>query len=56
MTKMFENDNWVITGRHDALLVGIARLLTDFCYACCLSDLAVGKEYQHMGVGKTHLF
>lgn len=33
-------------------LVGIARSLTDFCYCCYLSDLAVHKAYQSAGIGK----
>lgn len=32
-------------------LVGIARSLTDFCYCCYLSDLAVKKSHQHQGIG-----
>jgi ribosomal protein S18 acetylase RimI-like enzyme len=30
----------------------VARSLTDFCFACYLSDLAVDKQYQHQGIGK----
>lgn len=33
-------------------LVGIARSMTDFHYACYLSDLAVHKKYQKQGIGK----
>ena len=33
-------------------LVGIARSLTDFSYACYLSDLAVDEAYQKQGIGK----
>lgn len=33
-------------------LVGVARALTDFSYACYLSDLAVAKDYQHQGIGR----
>ena len=33
-------------------MVGISRSLTDFCYCCYLSDLAVRKEYQSSGIGK----
>jgi ribosomal protein S18 acetylase RimI-like enzyme len=33
-------------------LVGISRSLTDWHYACYLSDLAVDEAYQHRGIGK----
>ena len=33
-------------------LVGVARALTDFCWCCYLSDLAVDKAYQHQGIGR----
>lgn len=33
-------------------LVGLARSLTDFCYCCYLSDLAVTQAYQRRGIGK----
>lgn len=33
-------------------VVGVARALTDFHYACYLSDLAVDIEYQKMGIGQ----
>lgn len=50
--KMYENSNLVATAWDGELLVGISRALTDFCYSCYLSDLAVRKEYQHLGIGK----
>lgn len=50
--KMYENSNLIISAWHDDKLVGVARSLTDFCYCCYLSDLAVRKEYQHRGIGK----
>lgn len=50
--KMYANSNLVVTAWDGAALVGIARSLTDFCYACYLSDLAVEKNYQSRGVGK----
>jgi GNAT superfamily N-acetyltransferase len=33
-------------------LVGVARSMTDFHYACYLSDLAVDQDYQRQGIGK----
>jgi predicted N-acetyltransferase YhbS len=49
--NMYVNSNLVVSARDGGILVGIARSLTDFCYACYLSDLAVRKEYQKQGVG-----
>lgn len=50
--KMYANSNLVVTAWDGETLVGIARSLTDFCYACYLSDLAVRKEYQKDGIGR----
>jgi N-acetylglutamate synthase-like GNAT family acetyltransferase len=50
--KMYSNSNLIITAWHDDMLVGVARSLTDFCYCCYLSDLAVRVEYQKQGIGK----
>ena len=50
--KMYSNSNLVLTAWDNAKLVGISRSLTDFCYCCYLSDLAVRIEYQKNGIGK----
>ncbi|MCX7797640.1 MAG: GNAT family N-acetyltransferase [Melioribacter sp.] len=50
--KMYANSNLIISAWDKEKLVGIARSLTDFCYCCYLSDLAVRYEYQRMGIGK----
>ncbi len=50
--KMYQHANLVITAWDAETLVGIARSLTDFCYCCYLSDLAVKKAYQKKGIGK----
>jgi predicted N-acetyltransferase YhbS len=52
IAKMYEHSNLVISAWDEDQLVGIARSLTDFCYCCYLSDLAVRKEYQKEGIGK----
>ncbi len=50
--KMYEQANLVITAWEEDTLVGISRALTDFCYCCYLSDLAVREEYKRKGIGK----
>ena len=52
MQGMVDNSNLMVSAWHDEQLVGIARSMTDFHYACYLSDLAVHKDYQHNGIGK----
>ena len=52
MGGMVTNSNLMITAWHGEKLVGIARSMTDFHYACYLSDLAVHKKYQKKGIGK----
>lgn len=50
--KMLDNANLVVTAWDNEKLVGIGRAITDFCYCCYLSDLAVDKHYQKQGIGK----
>ncbi len=52
IVEMYANSNLVVTAWVNDQLVGIARSLTDFCYCCYLSDLAVRKDYQKHGIGK----
>lgn len=52
ITKMYENSNLIISAWIDNQLVGIARSITDFCFACYLSDLAVHNDYQKEGIGR----
>jgi len=33
-------------------LIGVARSVTDFSYCCYLSDLAIDREFQRIGIGK----
>ena len=49
---MIKNSNLIVTAWDDEKLVGIARSMTDFHYACYLSDLAVDKNYQKNRIGK----
>jgi len=48
---MLENSNLIVTAWDESRLVGIARSMTDFHYACYLSDLAVDLAYQRQGIG-----
>ena len=52
MEGMVKNSNLMVTAWHEDELVGVARSMTDFHYACYLSDLAVDKKYQKNGVGR----
>lgn len=48
---MYKNSNLVISAWCNDKIVGIARSVTDFCFCCYLSDLAVRLEYQRQGIG-----
>ncbi len=50
---MVKNSNLCVTAWDGAKLVGVARSMTDFHYACYLADLAVDVGYQRSGIGKT---
>ena len=52
MQGMVENSNLMVSAWNGDRLVGIARSMTDFHYACYLSDLAVDRRYQGRGVGR----
>jgi predicted N-acetyltransferase YhbS len=52
MEGMITNSNLTVSAWSNGDLVGIARSVTDFHYACYLSDLAVIKEHQKSGIGK----
>lgn len=52
LAGMIANSNLTVSAWMDEKLVGIARSMTDFHYACYLSDLAVNKQYQQQGIGK----
>jgi predicted N-acetyltransferase YhbS len=50
---MVKNADLLVTAWDGAKLVGVARSVTDFHYACYLSDLAVDVSYQRSGIGRT---
>ena len=52
LRKMIAHANLTVTAWDGETLVGVARALTDFCWCCYLSDLAVDKAYQHQGIGR----
>lgn len=52
MQGMVENANLMVTAWHGDQLVGVSRAMTDFHFACYLSDLAVDEAFQQRGIGK----
>jgi len=50
--QMFQHSNVIVTAWDNDLLVGVARSITDWVWACYLSDLAVREEYKKIGIGK----
>ncbi len=52
ISQMFIHSNLVFSAWDNEKLIGVCRSLTDFNYACYLSDLAVDKHYQSAGIGK----
>lgn len=52
MAAMLSNANLTVTAWDGALLVGIARALSDFSFITYLSDLAVRESHQRQGIGK----
>ncbi|MGD9659849.1 MAG: GNAT family N-acetyltransferase [Porticoccaceae bacterium] len=49
---MLANANLCVSAWSGEQLIGIARSMTDFHYACYLSDLAVHRQFQRSGIGK----
>ncbi|MEK4848697.1 GNAT family N-acetyltransferase [Paenibacillus sp. FSL H7-0756] len=52
MGKMIDQADILISCWDGGQVVGVARAITDYCYCCYLSDLAVIKEYQKKNIGK----
>lgn len=52
LQKMIDNADIIISAWDGDKIVGIARAITDFVYCCYLSDLAVDRDYQRLGIGK----
>lgn len=49
---MLDNSNLSVSAWDGLELVGFARSMTDFHYACYLSDLAVAQSHQGQGIGR----
>ena len=49
---MIRHADIIVTARHEGLLVGVARSISDFSFCTYLSDLAVDEKYQRQGIGK----
>lgn len=52
MAAMLTHANLVVSAWDGALLVGLARSLSDFSYCTYLSDLAVRASHQRRGIGR----
>lgn len=55
IAQMVAQADLTVTAWDGDRLVGIARGLTDWCYCCYLSDLAVARNYQRSGIGSALL-
>lgn len=49
---MLTHSNLLVSAWDGMKLIGVARSISDFHYACYLSDLAVDQAYQSRGIGK----
>jgi len=53
IARMLAHADIVLCARNGAgLLVGVSRALTDYAYCCNLSDLAVDRNWQGLGIGR----
>jgi ribosomal protein S18 acetylase RimI-like enzyme len=55
LRQLISGAGLIVTARlasRNRTLVGVARCVTDFSWCCYLSDLAVAKSAQGLGVGK----
>lgn len=50
--KMLDHSNLIVTAWDNELLVGVSRSITDWAWACYLSDLAVRHDYKKAGIGR----
>ncbi len=52
LADMLSNADFIVTARHNGLLIGVSRAISDFAFCTYLSDLAVDEKYQKKGIGK----
>jgi GNAT superfamily N-acetyltransferase len=53
LARMLGNANLIVTARReDGELIGVARCITDHCWCCYLSDLAVSSIAKGLGIGR----
>jgi predicted N-acetyltransferase YhbS len=52
MEAMLRNATLVVTAWDAGEMIGIARSLSDFSYVTYLSDLAVKRSHQKLGIGR----
>jgi GNAT superfamily N-acetyltransferase len=55
MNDIYANSNLIITAWENEELIGVSRSITDFHWSCYLADLAVRKDFQSAGIGRTLL-
>lgn len=49
---MLDHADILVLAMDEEKIIGVARAISDFNYACYLSDLALDVSYQKMGIGK----
>ncbi len=52
LAKMLAAADIIVTARVDGRIAGVSRALTDFSFATYLSDLAVDRMFQGLGIGR----
>ena len=52
LQRMIDNANEIVTVRDSGRLIGVLRAITDYSYCCYISDLAVDRDYQGLGIGR----
>lgn len=50
--RMIDHADEIMTAWDGERLVGMLRAVTDYAYCCYISDLAVDRQYQGLGIGK----